>query len=165
MAGLRSMRAALVSGISESELEESLRAFAAQVKSWVVAVAATADALESVAEPFFKIGIAARSGLLEGQLTTTAVAAAVQQAPAVAAAIQQATAVAGAVQQADKVSALNPDEFWRERSLVELASEQEVRTPQDVYALLGAGAHLWEDDGGFAEFIEEIHARRRQEPS
>ncbi|MBI3272940.1 MAG: hypothetical protein HYZ53_28385 [Planctomycetes bacterium] len=44
-------------------------------------------------------------------------------------------------------------EFWRERTVEELAAEQGATLPQSVDALLGSGANLWESDEDFHAFL------------
>jgi hypothetical protein len=46
------------------------------------------------------------------------------------------------------------------RSLAELAAAQGVTGPQDLDALLGAGADLWHDDADFEAFLAGLRESR-----
>jgi hypothetical protein len=52
--------------------------------------------------------------------------------------------------------------FLERRSIEELAAEQGVRLEGQLARVLGAGAHLWETDEDFAEFVRGIYDRRRE---
>ncbi|HJT78554.1 MAG TPA: hypothetical protein VJ739_15220 [Gemmataceae bacterium] len=49
----------------------------------------------------------------------------------------------------------------RTRSLAELAAEQGLAGPQDLDALFGAGADLWDDDDDFEAFLAGLRESRR----
>ena len=43
----------------------------------------------------------------------------------------------------------DPENFWVERTVEELAAEQGVSLPQKIDVLIGAGADLWDDAEDF----------------
>ncbi len=57
------------------------------------------------------------------------------------------------------------DEFWREKSLEQLAEEQGVGVVTRLDDVMGRGATLWDDDEGFEEFVRGIYERRHGEES
>jgi hypothetical protein len=48
------------------------------------------------------------------------------------------------------------EDFWQEKSLVQLAAEQAVQPLQRIEDILGHGAFLWENDEEFEEFLFAI---------
>jgi hypothetical protein len=54
-----------------------------------------------------------------------------------------------------------PGSARRTRSLAELAAEQGVTGPQDVDALFGAGADLWDDDADFEAYLAGLRESRQ----
>jgi len=56
--------------------------------------------------------------------------------------------------------------FFQRKSIEELAAEQGIK-PTKLDDILGKGAHLWESDHEFEQFVADIYARRREgrEPS
>ncbi len=55
-----------------------------------------------------------------------------------------------------------PDEFWRERSLEDLISEQGVAVVGRLEDVLGRGATLWESEHEFDEFLRNVRERRHE---
>jgi hypothetical protein len=53
------------------------------------------------------------------------------------------------------------DNFWREKSIEELAREQQVKPIKDITDVLGKGKDLWASDEEFEEFLAGIRDRRR----
>lgn len=62
-------------------------------------------------------------------------------------------------QRADE-SSVPPGDFWRERTLDELAAQQGITVPQPLDELFGAATELWDDDEDFDHFLRGIHDRR-----
>jgi len=60
------------------------------------------------------------------------------------------------------IELLSPDDFWREPTIEQLAAEQDLRVPQTVDGMIGAGADLWGSDEEFGEFVSGIYERRRE---
>jgi hypothetical protein len=56
---------------------------------------------------------------------------------------------------------LRRNAFWAPRTIEQLAAEQGVSLPQDVDALLGRGAELWDSDDDLERFLAGIAERRR----
>jgi len=56
---------------------------------------------------------------------------------------------------------LRRNAFWAPMTIEQLAAEQGVRLPQDIDALIGQGADLWEDDEDFERFLTGIGERRK----
>jgi len=54
-----------------------------------------------------------------------------------------------------------PSPERRTRSLAELAAEQGISAPQDLDALFGAGADLWDNDDEFESFLAGLRESRR----
>lgn len=52
-------------------------------------------------------------------------------------------------------------DFWREKSVAELAAEQGATLAPDLDALIGSLADAWASDAEFDAFIREIGERRR----
>ena len=50
--------------------------------------------------------------------------------------------------------------FWRKRTVDELAAEQGIAVPQQLDAMIGAAAELWNDDRDFDRFVQAIHDAR-----
>lgn len=57
-------------------------------------------------------------------------------------------------------SSVPPGNFWRERTIDELAVQQGIAVPQSLDQVIGAAAGLWEDDGDCDRFVQEIYDRR-----
>lgn len=57
---------------------------------------------------------------------------------------------------------LDAEEFWREPTLDDLASEQGMACAQRLEDLVGAAADLWSSDEEFDRFVEDIRDRRRE---
>ncbi|MCI0605338.1 hypothetical protein L0156_20330 [bacterium] len=55
----------------------------------------------------------------------------------------------------------DPEEFWREKTLEELADEQGVG-PFQWEEVFGKGADLWEDDDDFEKFVNELRQLRKE---
>jgi hypothetical protein len=58
--------------------------------------------------------------------------------------------------------ALASQRYWDAPTLEELAKEQGITSPQDMDALFGAGAELWQDDEESDRFLDGIYKRRRE---
>jgi hypothetical protein len=54
-----------------------------------------------------------------------------------------------------------PGSDRRTQTLAELAAEQGVTGPQDVDALIGSGAKLWDDEAAFETFLDALRESRR----
>jgi hypothetical protein len=54
------------------------------------------------------------------------------------------------------------EDFWNEKTLEQLSSEQGIAGPQPLAGLMGAGADLWDDEEDFEEFVSDIYDRRRK---
>jgi hypothetical protein len=52
-------------------------------------------------------------------------------------------------------------DFWRRKTIEQLAAEQGVSIPQNIDHLLGAGADLWADDAEFDAFLDSLRESRR----
>ena len=63
----------------------------------------------------------------------------------------------------DSASGPETGEFWREKSIEELAAEQGVRPVERIEDILGRGADLWDSDEDFEQFLKGIYERRRQD--
>ena len=50
--------------------------------------------------------------------------------------------------------------FWRKRTVDELAAEQGIAVPQQLDEMIGAAAELWHDDRDFDRFVQAIHDAR-----
>ena len=48
------------------------------------------------------------------------------------------------------------DDFWREKSLEELAREQGLELPHDLEKMVGSGKVLWSSDEQLEEFLALI---------
>lgn len=53
-----------------------------------------------------------------------------------------------------------PRDFWRARTIGEIAAQQGIAVPQPLDQVIGAAAELWEDDGDCERFVRGIHDRR-----
>lgn len=53
----------------------------------------------------------------------------------------------------EEFDTITADSFWEERSLEELATEQNVQPLQKLEQILGSGSSLWSDDEDFEEFL------------
>ena len=53
--------------------------------------------------------------------------------------------------------------FWRERTIDELAARQGITVPQPLDDLIGAAAELWNDDEDFDRFVRGVHDRRMEQ--
>lgn len=53
-----------------------------------------------------------------------------------------------------------PSQFWRARTIDEIAAQQGIAVPQPLDQVIGAAADLWEDDGDCDRFVRGIHDRR-----
>ena len=53
-----------------------------------------------------------------------------------------------------------PRDFWRARTIGEIAAQQGIAVPQPLDQVIGAAADLWEDDGDCDRFVRGIHDRR-----
>ena len=51
-------------------------------------------------------------------------------------------------------------DFWRERTLDEIAVQQGVSVPQPLDEMIGAAANLWDDDEDFNRFLQGFRDRR-----
>ncbi len=51
------------------------------------------------------------------------------------------------------------EDFWRERSLEELAAEQGVQSPTNIDEVLGKARDLWESDQDFESFLTTIEGK------
>ena len=49
------------------------------------------------------------------------------------------------------------NDFWRTRTIDEIAAQQGIAVPQPLDQVIGAGADLWEDDGDCDRFVRGIH--------
>jgi hypothetical protein len=52
-------------------------------------------------------------------------------------------------------------DFWKPKSLEQLAAEQSVRPIERLEDVLGQGAQLWADDDELDAFLEALRERRR----
>lgn len=50
--------------------------------------------------------------------------------------------------------------FWRKRTVDELAAEQGIAVPQRLDEMIGAATDLWADDEEFDRFVQGIYNRR-----
>ena len=50
--------------------------------------------------------------------------------------------------------------FWRGRTLDQIAAQQGVSVPQSLDDMIGAAANLWNDDEDFNRFLQGIRDRR-----
>ena len=50
--------------------------------------------------------------------------------------------------------------FWRKRTVDELAAEQGITVPQPLDEMIGAATDLWADDEEFDRFVQGIYDRR-----
>jgi hypothetical protein len=50
--------------------------------------------------------------------------------------------------------------FWTPATIDQLAAEQGVRLPQDIDALVGQGADLWDSDEELERFLAGVAERR-----
>ena len=57
-------------------------------------------------------------------------------------------------------SPVPPGQFWRKRTVDELAAEQGIAVPQSLDEMIGAAADLWDDDEDFDRFVQGIQDRR-----
>jgi hypothetical protein len=56
-----------------------------------------------------------------------------------------------------------PDaEFWKRKTVEELAAEQGITRPQSLDDLIGAAADLWASDEEFERFVASIDRHRRE---
>ncbi len=55
------------------------------------------------------------------------------------------------------------EEFWRAKTLGQLASEQGVRPVARFEEILGKGANLWASDAEFEKFVQGIYERRKED--
>jgi hypothetical protein len=53
-------------------------------------------------------------------------------------------------------------DFWRAKSLEELAAQQGVRPVKWLEEVLGQGADLWTDDADLDAFLRALRERRRR---
>jgi hypothetical protein len=51
---------------------------------------------------------------------------------------------------------LHRNAFWAPTTLEQLAAEQAVRLPQDIDALVGQGADLWDSDEDLEHFLASV---------
>jgi hypothetical protein len=51
--------------------------------------------------------------------------------------------------------------FWKPKTLLELAAEQDVRPVERLEQVLGQGADLWANDEELDAFLQQIRAGRR----
>ena len=65
----------------------------------------------------------------------------------------------------DAFEGVTAEEFWQEKDLDQLAEEQDVHPLGRLEDVLGRGASLWDDDGGFDEFLGGIYQRRHDRKS
>ena len=56
-------------------------------------------------------------------------------------------------------SPVPPGQFWRKRTVDELAAEQGIAVPQSLDEMIGAAADLWDDDEDFDRFVQRIQDR------
>ena len=54
------------------------------------------------------------------------------------------------------------EDFWKTKSLEELAAEQGVRPVKRLEQVLGKGAELWTDDAELDAFLGALRERRRK---
>ena len=52
--------------------------------------------------------------------------------------------------------------FWRKRTVDELAAEQGIAVPQQLDEMVGAATELWNDDRDFDRFVQGIQDRRHK---
>ena len=55
-----------------------------------------------------------------------------------------------------------PDDFWQERELDLLASEQRIQPVQDLAPLRAFAADLWETDEEFDRFVASLQPARSE---
>ena len=55
-----------------------------------------------------------------------------------------------------------PNEFWREQSIGELAANQGVAAARPWEQVHGRGSSLWDDDAQLEEFLRDVECRRRE---
>lgn len=77
--------------------------------------------------------------------------------------LQPQEAGSGAGDAADRP--VRASDFWRQKSIEELAREQGVKPIARLEEVLGLGADLWDSDEDFEEFLQGIYRRRRAEES
>jgi hypothetical protein len=53
--------------------------------------------------------------------------------------------------------------FRPEKTIEQLMVEQGIAGPQDVDALFGSGADLWDSDAEFEQFLDWLRESRREE--
>ena len=53
-----------------------------------------------------------------------------------------------------------PEDFWRTRTIDEIAAQQGIAVPQPLNHVIGAAADLWDDDEDCDRFVRGIHDRR-----
>ena len=53
------------------------------------------------------------------------------------------------------------DDFWRERTVEELAALQGVAVPDTLDEIFGKGTDLWDDGNAFDNFVYAIYERRQ----
>ncbi len=58
---------------------------------------------------------------------------------------------------------VRPEDFWREKSLDQLAAEQAVAAVQHFEDVWGKGADLWADEDDFAAFLVAARASEAEE--
>jgi hypothetical protein len=76
-----------------------------------------------------------------------------------------ATSTAPSAPPADELDpeSLRRSAFWAPKTIEQLAAEQGVRLPQNVDALVGQGADLWESDEELERFLSGVAERRRRD--
>lgn len=60
-------------------------------------------------------------------------------------------------------SSVRQGDFWRQRTIDELAARQGIAVPQPIDQVIGAAADLWDDDEDCDRFVQEAHDRRPEQ--
>jgi hypothetical protein len=55
-----------------------------------------------------------------------------------------------------------PMDFWKPKTLEELAAEQGIHPIKQLEEVLGQGTELWRDDAEFETFLAAIYESRRR---
>jgi hypothetical protein len=53
-------------------------------------------------------------------------------------------------------------DFWKHKTIEELAKEQGIGPVTDMDKIIGQGKDLWDSDEEFERFVADIYERRRQ---
>ena len=57
------------------------------------------------------------------------------------------------------------DNFWKPKTIQELAQQQGIEGPESLEKITGAAADLWESDEDFENFLQSIDRHRREAAS